>query len=69
MTKIDMKGKYLATIDPLYGHIYVSDLECELLKSFSFIRLKRIKQLSFAQSVYPSANHTRYEHSIYVIFS
>ncbi|MHA1222288.1 MAG: HD domain-containing protein, partial [Candidatus Heimdallarchaeaceae archaeon] len=39
-------------------------LECELLKSFSFIRLKRIKQLSFAQSVYPSANHTRYEHSI-----
>jgi len=54
----------LVTVDPLYGHIYVSDLEYQLVQTSIFKRLRRIRQLSFAQLVYPCANHTRFEHSL-----
>ncbi len=56
--------RVLATTDPLYGRIYLSELEYKIIQTWQFKRLKRIKQLSFAQLVYPSANHTRYEHSL-----
>ena len=50
--------------DPIHGPIKLDELEFKLINTPEFRRLKRIKQLSFAQYEYPSANHTRFEHCI-----
>ena len=50
--------------DPLYGFIDISETETKLIDTFSFKRLQNIKQLSHAYVVYPSAIHTRFEHSL-----
>jgi HD superfamily phosphohydrolase len=49
---------------PIWGHIPLSEPLKKILAHPSFLRLKGIRQLSFAQQVYPGANHTRFEHSI-----
>lgn len=49
---------------PIWGHIPLSTPLKKILAHPSFLRLKGIRQLSFAQQVYPGANHTRFEHSI-----
>ena len=56
--------KYNSIRDPLYGFIGLSKEENELIDSKMFGRLRRIKQLSHAYMVYPSAVHTRFEHSL-----
>lgn len=50
--------------DPLYGFIGLSEKEVMLVDTKAFRRLHRIKQLSHAYLVYPSALHTRFEHSL-----
>lgn len=50
--------------DPLYGFIDLSELETRILDTAVFRRLHSIKQLSHAYVVYPSAIHTRLEHSL-----
>ena len=50
--------------DPLYGFIDVSDLEIKVIDSEVFRRLLSIKQLSHAYVVYPTAMHSRFEHSL-----
>ena len=50
--------------DPLYGFIDLSELETNLIDTRAFRRLHLIKQLSHAYVVYPSAIHTRFEHSL-----
>ena len=50
--------------DPLYGFIDVSDLELKVIDSEVFRRLLSIKQLSHAYVVYPTAVHSRFEHSL-----
>ena len=50
--------------DPLYGFIDISKKETEIIDAFVFRRLQNIKQLSHAYVVYPSAIHTRFEHSL-----
>ena len=50
--------------DPLYGFVGMSQREVKLVDTQAFRRLHRIKQLSHAHLVYPSALHTRFEHSI-----
>ena len=50
--------------DPLYGFIDVSKKEISIIDSNVFRRLQNIKQLSHAFVVYPSATHTRFEHSL-----
>lgn len=50
--------------DPLYGFIDISEIETKLIDTSSFRRLQNIKQLSHAYVVYPSAIHTRFEHSL-----
>ena len=50
--------------DPIHSLIYIEE---EFMKYFSnkfFLRLRNIKQTSFLDFVYPSANHTRFSHSI-----
>lgn len=44
--------------------IALSATECLLINTEAFLRLHRIKQLSHAYVAFPSALHTRYEHSL-----
>lgn len=50
--------------DPLYGFIGLSEEETRLVDAPLFRRLHYIKQLSHAFVAYPSAIHTRFEHSL-----
>ena len=50
--------------DPIYGVMSFSDSEAKFINSKSFDRLRRIKQLSFSEYVYPSATHNRFSHSL-----
>ncbi|HIQ11229.1 MAG TPA: HD domain-containing protein [Pyrodictium sp.] len=50
--------------DVLYGFIELSRDEARLIDTSVFQRLRRIKQLSLANLVYPGAEHTRFAHSL-----
>lgn len=50
--------------DPLYGYIRINEREKKVIDSYPMQRLRRIKQLSGSEFVYPAANHTRFEHSL-----
>ena len=56
--------RYKSVHDPLYGFIDLSETEVRVIDSAPFRRLHRIKQLGQASMVYPSAHHTRFEHSL-----
>lgn len=61
----DRAMSYFKSIrDPLYGFIGLSEQETQLIDTPLFRRLHFIKQLSHAFVVYPSAIHTRFEHSL-----
>src|SRR6185436_15675808 len=50
--------------DAAHGDIELSPLEVELIDTPEFQRLRGIKQLGTANLVFPSAVHTRFEHSL-----
>jgi uncharacterized protein len=50
--------------DAVHGDIQMSPLEVELMDTLEFQRLRGIKQLGTAYLVFPSAVHTRFEHSL-----
>ena len=50
--------------DPIHKYIPITDLEKKLIDTEVFQRLRKIRQLAGAHLVYPSAQHTRFEHSI-----
>jgi HD superfamily phosphohydrolase len=53
--------------DCIYGHIEIPPL-CQLFIDVpEFQRLRRVKQLGLVQYTYPSAVHTRFEHSLGVM--
>jgi len=55
----------MATIkDSVHDHIEVTGVAEELLDTPAMQRLRRIRQLGTVSLVYPSANHTRFEHSL-----
>jgi uncharacterized protein len=50
--------------DPIHKYIRFSQVEKQLIDSPTFQRLRRIRQLAGAHLVYPSAQHSRFEHSL-----
>ncbi|MFC7082133.1 HD domain-containing protein [Halorussus caseinilyticus] len=54
--------------DSVHDHIPICELAADLLETPELQRLRHIKQLSTVRLVYPSANHTRFEHSLGVYY-
>jgi len=54
--------------DPVHGYVYVTEAEKNLIDSYPFQRLRRLRQLAGSEFVYSGANHTRFEHSIGVLY-
>jgi uncharacterized protein len=50
--------------DPVHKYIRFSQVEKQVIDSPAFQRLRRIRQLAGAHLVYPSAQHSRFEHSL-----
>jgi len=54
--------------DQLYDRIEMNRRELALISTTAFQRLERIQQLGFASRIWPGARHTRFEHSLGVLF-
>jgi HD superfamily phosphohydrolase len=50
--------------DPVHRYIGFSEVERDIIDTSVFQRLRRIRQLAGAHLVYPSAQHSRFEHSL-----
>ncbi|MGQ4833244.1 MAG: HD domain-containing protein [Candidatus Asgardarchaeia archaeon] len=53
---------------PVFGYITINTLEKDLIDTYPVQRLRRLRQLAGSEYVYPGANHTRFEHSLGVMF-
>jgi len=54
----------LTVKDSVHDHVEVSGVAADLLDTPAVQRLRRVRQLGTVSYVYPSANHTRFEHSL-----
>ena len=54
--------------DPVHGYVCITEVEKQLIDSYPVQRLHRLRQLAGSEFVYPGANHTRFEHSIGVMY-
>lgn len=64
-----MRPQYWGEIkDPVHGYIYITKAEKKLIDSYPMQRLHQIRQLAGTEFVYPGANHTRFEHSLGVMY-
>lgn len=52
--------------DIVHGYVYLTKFDLDLIDTSEFQRLKDVRQLT-CQNVYPSARHTRFEHSLGVL--
>lgn len=50
--------------DAVHGYLEFSEEEKQIIESPLFQRLRRIRQLGLTSYVYPSATHTRFQHSL-----
>ena len=55
--------------DPIYGRIDLTSLEREVLNTEVFEKLKEVRQLGIVDNYYIGAHHSRYEHSIGVLYA
>lgn len=55
-------------LDPVHGFIDVTQVEKEIIELPIFKRMQSLKQLSLANWVFPGAEHTRYMHSLGVMY-
>lgn len=62
-----MTKKYLEIVDPIHDFIRIYEPEIDVIDTSVFQRLRRIRQLAGAHLVYPSAQHSRFEHSLGVM--
>jgi HD superfamily phosphohydrolase len=54
--------------DPIHGYIAVTPVEKAVIDSRTFQRLRRVRQLSGAHLTYPGAEHSRFSHSLGVMY-
>jgi HD superfamily phosphohydrolase len=54
--------------DPVHGYVYITEQEKDVIDSYPVQRLRRLRQLAGSEYVYPGANHTRFEHSVGVMY-
>jgi HD superfamily phosphohydrolase len=54
-------------LDPIHGIIRLSEIELQFIDHPLFQRLRNIKQNTFLYKVFPSAMHSRFEHSLGVM--
>lgn len=54
-------------LDPIHGIIRLTELESDFIDHPLFQRLRNIKQNTFLYKVFPSAMHSRFEHSLGVM--
>lgn len=62
-----MANGYYEIRDVVYGFVRLDQQEWDIVNHEVFQRLRRVKQLSLTDMVYPGATHTRLEHSIGVM--
>jgi HD superfamily phosphohydrolase len=69
MEKLQLPRSYWSEIkDPVHGYVYITEEEKAVIDSYPVQRLHRLRQLAGAEYVYPGANHTRFEHSVGVMY-
>jgi HD superfamily phosphohydrolase len=66
---MEVSAKAKIIFDPLYGFIHITNLEWEIIHTPFYQRLRWIKQLGFTFYTFPGAEHSRYGHSIGVMFN
>ncbi len=54
--------------DPVHGYVYITEDEKNVIDTYPMQRLRRLRQLAGSEYVYPGANHTRFEHSLGVMY-
>lgn len=54
--------------DPIHGFISLDDLEAKVMQTYEFQRLRFISQLGTTSWVYPGCMHSRFEHSLGVLY-
>jgi hypothetical protein len=54
--------------DNVHGYIPITETERSIINTKTFQRLRRISHLGLASFVYPGATHTRFAHSLGVLF-
>ncbi len=54
--------------DPVHGYVYITEEEKTIIDTYPMQRERRLRQLAGSEYVYPGANHTRFEHSLGVMF-
>jgi uncharacterized protein len=54
--------------DPVHGYVYITEAEKNIIDSYPVQRLRHLRQLAGSEYVYPGANHTRFEHSLGVMY-
>ena len=53
--------------DPIHGFIWLNDAELKIIDTLIFQRLRRVHQLALTKYVYPTAEHSRFVHSLGVL--
>lgn len=64
-TEIEFVGRVL---DNVHGFIYYTEAEEKIMQTALFKRLQSIKQLSIVNWIFPGSEHTRYIHSLGVMY-
>jgi HD superfamily phosphohydrolase len=66
---MDAKSKNKIIFDPLYGFIHLTPIEWDIIHTPFYQRLRWIKQIGFSCYTFPGAEHSRFGHSIGVMFN
>lgn len=53
--------------DPVHDYIRISEIESEIMDDPAVQRLRRVSQMGISSLIYPTANHTRFSHSLGVM--